>query len=359
MRAVERILTSTQDQLSAPVWDELALRLPDSHILQSWTWGDLKARFGWPDPVRLAVIEDGRPLAAAQVLFRPLPVGWWTTAYVPKGPLLDTTRPDTARALLAEIHDLCQRRRAVSLKVEPDWEYTTDGDAWWQDLGFCHSAQTVQPRRTVVVSLETEETSILAQMKSKTRYNVRLASRRGVTVRQGAAADLPTFYRLLKITSDREGFGIHTEEYYSEVWQAFAACGCAALLIAERQGRDLAALMAFRWGSKAWYLYGASSGEERQRMPNHVLQWEAMRWAKAGGCRTYDLWGIPDLDESQVGPDIDQAEKRGVLSRGMGGLYRFKRGFGGREVRYLGAYDYVYSAPLYRLLSAAWRWRSA
>ena len=92
-------------------------------------------------------------------------------------------------------------------------------------------------------------------------------------------------------------------------------------------------------------------------MPNHLLHWEAMRWAKARGCRTYDLWGIPDVDESALPADIAKAERQGVLSTSLGGLYRFKRGFGGRELRYVGAYDRIYNIPLYRLLTRAWNWR--
>jgi lipid II:glycine glycyltransferase (peptidoglycan interpeptide bridge formation enzyme) len=356
---VIQVVSSVRNEITAAGWDEFSRRSPGGHILQSWGWGEFKARFGWPAPARLAVIEGDRFLAAAQVLFRPLPAGWWTTAYVPKGPLLDPAQPDAAAALLAAIHDTCRHRRAVSLKVEPDWEDTPDAHVWWRERGFRPSGRTVQPRRTVIVSLTPDEVSILAQMKSKTRYNIRLASRRGVSVRVGSAADLRGFYELLRVTSAREAFGIHTERYYAEVWQAFAAQGSAALFIAEYEGRPLAALMAFAWGGQAWYMYGASSNEERQRMPNHLLQWEAMRWAKGLGCETYDLWGIPDVDESQVGADVAQAEEDGVLSQGLGGLYRFKRSFGGREVRYVGAYDYVYSAPLYGLLTAAWNWRSA
>ena len=304
MVRVIQIITSVRNELSAPTWDAFTARSPQGHILQSWTWGDFKARFGWPEPVRLAVIEDGRLLAGAQVLFRPLPAGFWTTAYVPKGPLLSPEKRDASSALLAAIHDTCRRRRAVSLKVEPDWEDTPAAHAWWRENGFRASSQTVQPRRTVIVSLRPDEASILAQMKSKTRYNVRLASRKGVAVRLGTAADLPGFYALLKVTSARDGFGIHTERYYAEVWRAFAERGSAALFIAEYQGRSLGALMAFAWGRRAWYMYGASSDEERQRMPNHLLQWEAMRWAKALDCEAYDLWGIPDLGESQIGTDI-------------------------------------------------------
>jgi lipid II:glycine glycyltransferase (peptidoglycan interpeptide bridge formation enzyme) len=209
----------------------------------------------------------------------------------------------------------------------------------------------------VVIDLTVDEETILAQMKSKTRYNIRLARRKGVCVRPGTADDLSTFYELLKATGRRAQFGIHTQAYYAQAWRLFAAQESVALFVAHYDGKPLAALMVFAWGNKASYMYGASSDEERQRMPTHLLQWEAMRWARARGCETYDLWGIPDVDEREVGPYIASAEERGVLSTGMGGLYRFKRGFGGREVRYVGAYDFVYNQSLYHLLRAAWNWR--
>jgi len=356
---VTRVVVSDASELSAESWDAFTQRFARGHLLQSWAWGQFKARFGWPEPVRLAVIEEGRLLAGAQLLFRPLPTGWWTTAYAPKGPLLDPAQPQVAEQMLAAIHQVCRRRRAISLKVEPDWEDSAAAHAWWQERGFRPSAQTVQPRRTVLVDLAPDEDSVLAAMKSKTRYNVRLAARRGIAVRPGTNSDLPAFYRLLQVTSERNGFGIHTAAYYSEVWRTFSGRDAARLFIAEFQGRPLAGLMAFVWGRQAWYMYGASSDDERQRMPNHLLQWEAMRWAKARGCESYDLWGIPDVDEAQIGADVVAAEAAGVLSEGMGGLYRFKRGFGGREVRYVGAYDYVYNAPVYRLMVAVWNWQSA
>ena len=111
--------------------------------------------------------------------------------------------------------------------------------------------------------------------------------------------------------------------------------------------------MAFAWGCRAWYMYGASSDEHRNRMPNHLLQWEAIGWAKEKGCLTYDLWGIPDEDEEVL--------EREFLKRsgGLWGVYRFKRGFGGRVVRFLGAYDYIYSPLLYRLYRRAIAWRRA
>jgi lipid II:glycine glycyltransferase (peptidoglycan interpeptide bridge formation enzyme) len=192
-------------------------------------------------------------------------------------------------------------------------------------------------------------------MRSKTRYNIRLAQRRDITVRRGDARYLPLFHRLLQETSARAGFGVHTLAYYTEAWRLFGPSDSVALLLAYHKESPLAALMVFARGETAWYLYGASSGQERQRMPTYILQWEAIRWAKAKGCHTYDLWGIPDLNADSIGKIAD-AEKHGALSRGMGGLYRFKRGFGGQERRYVGAYDYVYNGLPYRLLTAAWGW---
>jgi len=352
------IYSSARDDFLTPAqWDEFITCSPSGHLLQSWTWGEFKARFGW-QPLRIAVVNDQRIQAAAQILFRPLLTSRLTTAYIPKGPILDPSTPPTASAtaLLSALHRACQRAHAISLKIEPDWEDSTDRRNWLESLGFIPSKQTVQPRRTVVIDLTHSEEAILAQMKPKTRYNIRLAKRKGVSIRLGTAKDLATFYELLKITSQRAGFGIHTPAYYTQVWQLFATQDSVALLLAQYKDKPLAALMVFSLGKKAWYMYGASSNEERQRMPNHLLQWEAMRWAKAKGCETYDLWGIPDIDESEIG-SINMAEKKGILSTGLGGLYRFKRGFGGKEIRYVGAYDYVYNKPLYYLLTTAWEWR--
>ncbi len=355
-----RVCSSAEPSLTPQLWDAWIGASPSGHLLQSWAWGDLKARFGWR-PVRIAVIEDDAILAGAQVLFRPLLGRYLSTAYVPKGPVLGRRSPTTEASvrLLEAVHDTCRRERGLSLKFEPDWEDHTEAHGWLRSQGFAPSALTVQPRRTVVVDLTPGEDAILAQMKSKTRYNIRLAQRKGVSVRLGTEQDLAPFFELLRITAHRAEFGIHTRDYYTEAWRLFAQQEAVALLLADYGGHTLAAIMVFAFARKAWYMYGASSDEERQLMPTYLVQWEAMRWAKARGCETYDLWGIPDVDENAIGSDISDAERHGVLSAGMGGLYRFKRGFGGREVRYVGAYDYVYNRPLYGLFSAAWNWRRA
>lgn len=334
-------------------WDAFSKEAETGHLLQSWGWGELKAPFGWL-PIRVAALEHGHIVAAAQVLCRHLPLDLVTLAYMPRGPML--SQPLSLRSpdseLIEAVLATCRRRRAVMLKLEPEWPDTEAARQWMSAWRLSASSWSVQPRRTVLVDLHPDEDDILAHMKPKTRYNIRLAERKGIIVAQGTADDLPDFHRLLLTTGERASFGVHTLEYYRRAWSLFRERDSVALFLARYSGRTLAAILVIAWGKTAYYMYGGSSDEERQRMPTYLLQWEAMRWAKARGCQLYDLWGIPDVDESEVGEDIQAAEASGVLSHGMGGLYRFKRGFGGQQTRYIGACDAVLNPVLYPLMMA-------
>jgi lipid II:glycine glycyltransferase (peptidoglycan interpeptide bridge formation enzyme) len=147
----------------------------------------------------------------------------------------------------------------------------------------------------------------------------------------------------MSITARRDGFAAHAETYYRRALELFAPSDQAELFVARVEDQPIAALMVFRQGRRAWYLYGASSDEHREKMAAYLLQWQAMRWARENGCNQYDLWGVPDLEEGDL-------EERFVEGRGgLWGVYRFKRGFGGRLHRTAGAYDRVYSRPLYAL----------
>jgi len=321
----------------AAAWDRLVAADPRGHLLQTWAWGDLKASHGWR-PLRLAVEQDGSLLAGAQVLYRP--AGPLCMGYVPKGPVLADSDPEVAARLAGAVHAASRRRRALYAKFEPEWlQDEHPAHPWLADPAWAASAETVQPRRTIVVDLQGDEEELLARMKPKWRYNVRLAARRGVEVREAGPEAIRTFYALMVATGQRDGFGIHTEAYYRRALQLFRADGRATLLVAWHAGQTLAALMPFAWNGQAWYMYGASSDERRELMPNHLLQWEAMRWARAHGCRQYDLWGIPDVDGDAEGEDL-------------AGVGRFKAGFGGRVVRYVGAYDYAYRPGLLRAARA-------
>ncbi len=319
-------------------WEEWAEAM-GGHLLQSYRWGEFKSGFGWR-PHRVLISSDGG--AAAQILIRSW--AWGSMAYVPRGPVADPGDEEVLDALLAALHDVARGDRAIWLRVEPDAE----APSGWRDAllrrGFQEVEATIQPRSTLTVDLRGDEREILARMKSKTRYNIRLSERRGVRVRQGGQADLPQFHGLLVETSRRDGFFIRDLAYYRAAWEAFSPSDRCVLLMAEYRGETLAGLMSFAHGSRAWYLYGASSGRHREAMPNHLLQWEAMRWARERGCEVYDLWGIPD-EVGRSGEPEDFATRRGELW----GVYRFKRGFGGRPLRFEAGYEFVYRPLLYRL----------
>ena len=217
-------------------------------------------------------------------------------------------------------------------------------------MGFEASPQSIQPRRTILVDLQDDADALLKRMKQKTRYNIRLAGRKGVTVRAGGEADLPEFYDLMETTAERDGFGIHSRAYYDTGHRLFVPQGRGCLLLAEHEGRLLAGLVVLAMGDTACYMYGASSSEGRNLMPTYLLQWESMLWAKEQGCLTYDLWGVPDEDEDTLEAEFTER------SDGLWGVYRFKRGFGGRLVRTVGAWDLVYAPLRYRSYNMALGW---
>ena len=336
----------SQPQVTSPdntQWDAF-VQQAGGHLLQTSAWGALKSAFGWRAE-RVALTDPAGNIACgAQVLYRRLPLGLASIAYVPRGPV-----GEWGGALLAALDERAKARRAVLLKLEPHEKDTPQTAARLRDLGLRPSPHAVQPRRTLLVDLRPDEKAILATMAQKTRYNVRLAAKKGVVVRRGGTADLDSFNRLVAVTGQRDRFGVHSPDYYQAAYGLFGATESVALLIASYQGKDLAGLMAFALGQTATYLYGASSNEERQRMPTYPLQWEAMRWAKARGCTAYDLWGVPDAEHETLEAHFTKRND------GLWGVYRFKRGFGGRLARTVGPWDRVYNPPLYALYKLAAR----
>ena len=345
-------------ELNTIEWDAFLSRHPYAHLLQTVPWGELKSNFGW-EAVRVCVPVDhpAHPSssegesAGAQILFRQLPLGI-RFAYIPKGPVLPSLPIDSEPLPLSAypglwqaIDEACIKRRAVFLKIEPDlWE--PGGPAAEKPEPppkFMPGRHAIQPARTLLVDLRGDEEQILARMKQKTRYNIKLALKKGVVVHP--SSDLSAFYRLMQVTAGRDEFGVHSLDYYTQVYNLFYPRGTCELLVAEYQGKALAALMVFAHGQRAWYFYGASASDHRDRMPTYLLQWEAMRWARSRGCTEYDLWGVPDEEadvlESQFTNRAD----------GLWRVYRFKRGFGGLLMRSAGPWDRVYQPLLYRLYS--------
>lgn len=315
-------------QIDAKTWSDFLGAHPDAHLLQQAAWGELKSAFGW----QVTRVLDGN--CGAQVLFRSLPANH-TIAYIPKGPV------GYSIDLMNAIDAVCREKNAIFLRLEPDaWE----GQKNWSKSSFDHlkPSSPFQPRRTILVSLEGSEDDILARMKQKTRYNIRLAEKKEVTVTRSKNVD--EFHHLAKTTSNRDGFGVHELKYYQKFYDQFHPGGSCELLTAYYQGIPLASIFVAKCGDMAYYMYGASSDIERNRMPTYLIQWAAIKWAKEQGCKHYDLWGIPDLDEDELEAEFTRRESH----QGLWGVYRFKRGFGGQAFRTVGAWDKVYKPGLYR-----------
>ena len=363
-------------------WDPI-VEARGASLLQSWGWGEFKRAAGW-SPYRLALHTRGErrvgyspdhtdataPIVYGQTLYRTEPRLPFrlSIAYLPRGPVFlpaSAQEADSERAFWRVVHAQGKRRGAVFLKVEPNIvldEATTKSmvDRSMAALGF-RPAGRLQPARTWVLDIGGSEDGLLKGMKPKTRYNLRLAGRRGVVVRRAESySDLRAFHALLETTGARDEFGIHTFPYYEALWRTFGPNGqdTLALLLAEHPDEDerargpIAGLLAFRFGHEATYMYGASDNRGREHMPNYLLQWEAIRWARSHGCTLYDFWGIPDppSEGDEEGAELSPTNTRS----GLRGVYWFKRGFGGREVEYPGAYDYVYNRLLYKIWM---RWR--
>jgi lipid II:glycine glycyltransferase (peptidoglycan interpeptide bridge formation enzyme) len=324
-------------------WDSFVSAHPDGHLLQLAGWGDLKSRFGW-SARRVGITDEAGQLAAgALVLFRRLPLGLGKMGYLPAGPLLSDD-PAANRALWAALDAL----RVAFLKAEPCNWYRARPDLADQlhAAGFQPSPQTVQPPRTIVIDLSGTEDDILRRMNQSTRYKCRLGPKKEVTVREGSRADVDSFTALMQVTGERDAFGVHEPAYYAMIYDLFVATGRGVLLLARYGDQDLAGAMAFHVGENAYYLYGASSNVERNRMPTYIVQWTAIQWAKRRGALRYDLWGVPDADEAALEAGFE------TRSDGLWGVYGFKRGFGGEVRRSVGAWDKVYNRAVYALYRA-------
>jgi lipid II:glycine glycyltransferase (peptidoglycan interpeptide bridge formation enzyme) len=348
-------------------WDAFAARHPQGHLLQSSGWGGLKQQVGW-EPRRVLVVGPDGPRAGAQLLLRRR-LGF-SAAYVPRGPLLGGSRAANA-LLLATLDRMARHNRAVFLRLEPNMLEDDPRSAELHSAllvdGF-RAAAPLQPRTTLHLDLAPAPEQLLAAMSKGHRADIRRSSREGVTVRSGrSAADLDAFYAIMEQTGARAAFAIHSRAYYRAAWEIFGSQpgspplpsqrergpgGEGQLLLAERDGTTLAACMIFAWAGVGLYLYGGSTEVGLKSGANHALQWQAIQWARARGCRLYDFWGVPDqfglaaiaTDEAERARLEDQAK-----SDPLYGVFRFKKGFGGRVARFLPAYDRVYMPPLYAL----------
>ncbi len=323
-------------------WDSTVAALPNAHLLQSWQWGEFKSRYGW-SAQHYVWEENGQPAAAAQVLKRT--AGPLSILYAPRGPLLDWGDAALTTRVLGDLKTLARRERAIFIKIDPELNLgarpqllnTHDPQHLFKpDPDYHLSSAQVQFRNTVVLDLHPSLDDLLASFKQKTRYNIRLAERKGVVIQTPPPDQTPLdlLYRFYAETSVRDGFVIRHAGYYRDAWLGFIQTGRAQPFIATVEGEPVAAILVFHFGGRALYMYGMSTGQHREKMPNHLLQWSAIQWAKAQGCGLYDFWGAPDV--------FDESDS-------LWGVWKFKEGFNGTVVRTPGAIDYAPSPLLYRL----------
>jgi peptidoglycan pentaglycine glycine transferase (the first glycine) len=313
-------------------WNTALAALPYRHVLQTWEWGQFKGRWGWTPRYFLNEEHTAATLVLRRT-FSPLKLN---ILYVPRGPALDYSDGALVDQVLGDLVAVARRDRAIFVKIDPDLDQPDRSILL--DRGWRYSAEQIQFRNTMLIDLTRGEDDLLAAMKPKTRYNVRLAQKKGVEIRPGDPGDLELLYHLYAETAQRDGFIIRPLEYYRDAWGSFIRSGLAHPLFAAVDGQAVAGLILFRFADRAWYMYGMSSALHREKMPNHLLQWEALRWAKAQGCTVYDLWGAPDeLKESDA----------------MWGVYKFKEGLGADFAPHAGAHDFVVSRPGYWLYTQA------
>lgn len=328
-------------------WNALVAREPAFAVFQTWEWERVKAPAGWRAH-RIGIEAGGTLVAGAQVMVQRVPLGF-SVAYVPRGPIGSWLEGEAPSLLFGEMHRIARRERVVFTRMEPPLLDSEPARAALARHGFRPTDAMNFPRATLILDLATDLDAILAGLHRKARYNIRLAQRRGVECHVAGPEDLPAFQQLMAETAERCGIEEQSVDYYRSQWQVLAPLDRLRLFVATYRGRPIAGNMSVRYGGHAIYLYGGSTREHREVMPNHLLMWEAIRWAREGGCRTFDFWGVP----TEVGLEVAAGREAPLSERtdDLWGPYRFKRGFSQNVVLYVAAHDYVYNPVVHRLVA--------
>lgn len=319
-----------------------------SHPLQSWEWGEFREKTG-VQIVRLGKFEGQNLTAGYQITFHKIPKFDFYVGYLPKSEMPD-------KKLFEALLTLGKEKRAIFIKLEPGVGAPISLEnkpslAKQKLIDFLLSSGCVYGRPqftkyTFQIDLAKSEEELLRQMHSKTRYNVRLAQKKGVEVSENNSDEAFEVYLDLTFeTTKRQRFYAHTREYHRKMWQVLRPAGMAHLLTAKYEGKILVAWILFEFNKVLYYPYGASSSENREVMASNLMMWEAMRLGKKLGCETFDLWGC-------LGPDPNPRDP-------WFGFHRFKAGYGPILIEFLGTFDFVIDQPKYRVYKLAenLRWK--
>ena len=311
-------------------WNKFISESAGSQILQTWEWGEVKRSQGW-EPIRMAVEDEGKIVAQVSILKRKLPYTNKCIFYAPRGPIIGDF-------LLEAIKKEAKKHGAIVLKIDPEIE----NDEIFKKQGFRRQRGQIQPRATFFIDLTCDLDTLILSFEEKTRYNIRLAERKGVQVKElSGQVGVDVFHELYRETAGRDNFLIHPKSYYQKIFNLMGPAGMVRIFIAYFEDEPIAATINFAFGGRIWYMYGASKSSHRNVMPNHALHWEIIKKAKEEGFKLYDLWGIP----SNPHPNHP-----------LYGVYRFKKGFNGRLIKYVGCLDLVYDPLFYFLFDKGLAW---
>ncbi|MGH7926721.1 MAG: lipid II:glycine glycyltransferase FemX, partial [Candidatus Binatia bacterium] len=291
-------------------------------------------------------VDDGQRLAAVALVIRrelPLARSW---LYVPHGPIASMDSQPWKR-IQEKLTEIAAAENAVFVRVDPPWSEATAGKSLVAALTaqrWRKSQREVQPRHTLLLDVQSSQEELLAHMHAKARYNIRLAARKGVTVRfSSAVEDIGIFLALTRHVKGRSGFHFHPDDYYRAIMKVLGPARMAELAIAEHEGDALAVHLMIYAGPVATYAHGASSQEKKQFMAPASLYWETIKRAKQLGCTSYDFFGVAPLDVPSDHP--------------WAGITRIKQSFGGQRISYIGAYDLVLNESFYTVFNALRRVR--
>lgn len=303
-----------------------------NHPLQSWEWGEFRRSFG-QKVVRLGVFDKTKMISGYQVIFSPIPKTDYAIGTILKGP-----KPD--KLMINSLKKLGIEQNAIFIKMEP---LLLGPDPKIQAFLLDHGCVVGKPlftKNTFWVDLTKTEEQLLAGMHPKTRYNLRLAQKNGVTVTEDNSPEaFQSFLNLHFETTEREGFFSHNPAYHQTLFKIFQPAGMAHLLIAKYQNQPLVAWLLFEFNHTLYYPYGGSSREHKELMPSYLVMWEAIRLGQKLKCQNFDLWGA-------LGENPDPKDP-------WFGFHRFKQGFGPRPIEFIGTYDLILNPNLYKFYNWA------
>lgn len=305
-----------------------------SSLMQSINWAN--AKFGWKSEY-VFLEEEGKIVAAMSILLEKVPYMNTYLMYCPRGPVCDISNIELVKNIIKEAEKLKEKYNIFLLKMDPNIKYNEKIEKLYLENGFKvlnrkeNKDNLIQPLHDMILYLDGYDAdSLMKTFSEKTRYNIRLSKRKGVeTYYSRSKEDLKIFYDLYKITAIRDRLVCRSYEYFEKLLESYDE-NELRIYITKHENDYLSAALAFNYGGELFYLYGASSNEKRNLMPNYLMQWEMINWGIETGCNKYNFGGVLEIDPND-------------------GLYKFKIGFCKKDgiTEYIGEIDKPYNTFIY------------